>query len=157
MQVKVEFDTTPKMSTYLAAWVIAPFQSISAETETNKINVSVVTSKEKIDQVTILIERCIKKRNKSLDKVQNQKETRFIGWKRRGSLENSKVTFFGPGGDFVVAIYHCKRPPARARDRVGGVYQFFFFIFFLSKYIFDHTVLSGIICLGCCCESDRKL
>ena len=54
MQVKVEFDTTPRMSTYLAAWVVAPFESISAETETNKINVSVVTSKEKINQVNIL-------------------------------------------------------------------------------------------------------
>ena len=42
------------MSTYLAAWVVAPFQTVSAETETNKINVSVVTSKEKIDQVDIL-------------------------------------------------------------------------------------------------------
>ena len=42
------------MSTYLAAWVVAPFQTVSAETETNKINVSVVTSKEKIDQVGIL-------------------------------------------------------------------------------------------------------
>ena len=42
------------MSTYLAAWVVAPFQTVSAETETNKINVTVVTSKEKIDQVDIL-------------------------------------------------------------------------------------------------------
>ena len=42
------------MSTYLAAWVVAPFQTVSAETETNKINVTVVTSKEKIDQVSIL-------------------------------------------------------------------------------------------------------
>ena len=42
------------MSTYLAAWVVAPFQTVSAETETNKINVSVVTSREKIDQVDIL-------------------------------------------------------------------------------------------------------
>ena len=49
--MRVEFAQTPRMSTYLVAWVVAPFQAVSAETETNKINVSVVTSKEKIDQV----------------------------------------------------------------------------------------------------------
>ena len=52
--MRVEFAQTPRMSTYLVAWVVAPFQAVSAETETNKINVSVVTSKEKIDQVDIL-------------------------------------------------------------------------------------------------------
>ena len=52
--MRVEFAQTPRMSTYLVAWVVAPFQAVSAETETNKINVSVVTSKEKMDQVDIL-------------------------------------------------------------------------------------------------------
>ena len=96
--MRVEFAQTPRMSTYLVAWVVAPFQAVSAETETNKINVSVVTSREKIDQVDILsyMQEAPRKTEQILESRLN----------------------------------HCL-----------GL----------------NTTFSGIICIGCRCESDRKL
>ena len=48
------------MSTYLAAWVVAPFESISALTKTNKINVSVVATKEKLDLASFALDAAVK-------------------------------------------------------------------------------------------------
>ena len=59
-QIKTEFNMTPKMSTYLAAWVVAPFESISALTKTNRINVSVVATKEKLDLASFALDAAVK-------------------------------------------------------------------------------------------------
>jgi len=48
--VRDEFQVTKKMSTYLVAFVICDFETVSEQTRTNNISVSVIASKDKIDQ-----------------------------------------------------------------------------------------------------------
>ena len=47
------------MSTYLLAFVICEFETVTKQTPTNKINVSVIAAKNKIDQTQFALDAAV--------------------------------------------------------------------------------------------------
>ena len=58
-QIRDEFQETVEMSTYLVAFVVCDFVTISKMSEKN-VNVSVIASKDKIDQAHFALESATK-------------------------------------------------------------------------------------------------
>ena len=59
LKLRDEFEATEKMSTYLLAFVICDFDLKTKQTPTNNISVSVIASKDKIDQVTFALDTAV--------------------------------------------------------------------------------------------------
>ena len=60
IQVRKEFATTEKMSTYLVAFVICDFALSSEQTPTHNITVSVIAAKDKLDQADFALHTAAK-------------------------------------------------------------------------------------------------
>ena len=60
IQVRNEFVTTEKMSTYLVAFVICDFALSSEQTPTHNITVSVIAAKDKLDQADFALHTAAK-------------------------------------------------------------------------------------------------
>ena len=58
-QLRDEFNTTKKMSTYLLAFVICDFSVETKRTPTNNINVSVIAAPDKIDQTEFALKAAV--------------------------------------------------------------------------------------------------
>ena len=59
IQLRDEFEDTEKMSTYLLAFVICDFDLKTKQTPTNNISVSVIASKDKIDQTSFALDTAV--------------------------------------------------------------------------------------------------
>ena len=59
LKLRDEFEATEKMSTYLLAFVICDFGFTTKQTPTNNISVSVIASKDKIDQTSFALDTAV--------------------------------------------------------------------------------------------------